>query len=280
MQLPHFLPTMFAHQYVKGIVVVVLTILLSGCGRMTVRQICAQHPQLCQDIETDGSCRYRRTHVIEARYQRLLHPDNDQLIYPLLLKLERFRDCISKTAQVEAVKNKGRITLRMNSYLAAERAINKLEQEAKQSHDPHLLYYRWSRFDDHAARDEFLELAQKGQLETAELQKFLASYYGANQPRRARQALMKSLSLHSPDEPIDNDVLETLATMYFQSGDYKHSYIWTVMANENSDGDVAVQLDFIARKGNITRQQRTQLEKIALVHLNEIKKGRFEPNTF
>lgn len=251
-------------------------LVLSACNREpTLRTICEEHPELCNDIAADGSCRYKRTGVVMARYARMQHPEDDRKLYELLLAFENFRDCIGKASQVEAVKRKERINERVDAFIYAQKKLRRLANLSEETENPYLLYYRWSRLNDRQALQHFVRLDEENKLNEPELQKFLARYYGRNYPIQAEHAFLRSLELHHPGEDVDNEVLQGLSTLYFQGNNYQLAYLWSKITQLNDDGDVSVQLDNIAKKGHLSADQQQTLDSAAKLNLKLIKKGKF-----
>ncbi len=208
-----------------------LTVSLTGCdNRFNVRKICSDSPELCNDLNEDGWCRYERAHLIEMRHLRQQQADDSDLKFNHLIALEDYTACIRPAALIKKRERKDIESQRMQAYLNATAELNTLDAQTKGDENPYLLYFHWSRHNDRAAIAKLLKLDEAGELEHYDLQFHLASYYAKYDPAIAINKLKNALSLRSEKDPLDGEIFTTLATLYLQKGDNENAYLWLKIA--------------------------------------------------
>src|SRR6056300_853476 len=92
----------------------VAVLALSGCEEpLTLRQICQEKPKICADLTKDGHCKNERMDVIFKRYYEAKLP-SDKNRYELLMKVEKYSQCMSLASQIEHIKLKGKTSERVD----------------------------------------------------------------------------------------------------------------------------------------------------------------------
>lgn len=257
-------------------VLLCLTVLLSACDGFfakSVNSICEDHPNLCNDLNPDGWCRAEKAHIIKNRYSEL-DQASDLLNYRLLISFEDYKACISKAAQIEHIKLREKEVGRMKGLLTAERELKRLARLTRQSKDPHLLYYHWSRFGNKESLQYFLSYEKQGKLETSELQLALASYYVKFDLPKAQQLLYHALELYQSNDEIDNEIFTSLTTLYMKLEDYPNAYTWAYVARKfNAEGLDLVQVETLLPHNQSNLEQ---LQKRAEKYVSDIKDGEFK----
>lgn len=207
---------------------------LSGCDMlfpMTATKICEEHSEFCDDLNPDGWCLAEKSRIIKHRYAYQQSP-SELLDYYLLEDFEKYKVCINKAAQIEHIVQVEKQTKRRQAAVSAERELNRLIRKTRNSKEPHLLLYHWSRFGKQDALTHFLALEKQGKLNTASLQLGLASYYVKFDLEKAKGALYKALSLYTEDQDIDTNIFVSLSTINLKQENYPEAYIWAYLAHE------------------------------------------------
>lgn len=250
-------------------------ILLPGCDMlfaMKVKDICDKHPQMCSDLNPDGWCRAEKAKIINLRYQKLMTP-SDKLNYQLLLGFEDYQKCVTKAAQIEHIKLKEKKSGRVMGIITAQKELKRLAADTKDSMDPHLRYYHWSRFGDEQALQHFLGYMKRGRLETPELQVALATYFVKFDLDKTIKTLYHALELYREDDEIDTEIFKSLTTIYMKKGQFDRAYIWAYVARDFKVKDVD-----LAGIESIVSQSKTKLSTLrtqADNYIDEIEEGRF-----
>ncbi|MBT0586550.1 DUF2989 domain-containing protein [Alteromonas oceanisediminis] len=216
--------------------IIVLT-LLYGCGQFsskTVATLCEERPDLCSDLNPDAWCRAEKAEIIRHRYQ-FENSDEDAHKYDQLLNFERYQACVSKAAQIKHIKLRDKEAGRMKGLLTAQRELKRLSAETRLSDNPYLAYYQWSRHGHKDALARFLQHEESGQLETAELQVSLATYWVKRDSAKAINALYSALSLYDKDEVIDTEIFSSLYTLHYERKAYEQAVVWGLVGEKFGD---------------------------------------------
>ncbi|WP_169726050.1 DUF2989 domain-containing protein [Aestuariibacter salexigens] len=225
--------------------------LLTGCGGLfekSVNEICAENPQMCDDLNPDGWCRAEKAKIIKHRFehQETLTPRNT---YDQLINFEHYKKCIEKASQIEHIKLREKEAGRIKGLLTAERELKRLSRNTCNSDSPYLLYYCASRFGNEDAMQKFLSFEQQGRLNSAELQIALASHQVKFDFHQALKTLHYALSLYTDDDDINTDVFSSFIGIYLKLGEVDKAYVWTKVAEAfEVDGLDAVQMEVMARQ--------------------------------
>ena len=209
---------------------------LSGCGDLfepTISEICESHSELCLDLSLDARCRAERAEIIRIRYYSQ-DPENDAYKYPLLLNFEEYLTCVEEVQHIEHVKRKGKEATRLKGVITAQREIKRLSRETKNSLDPYLSYYHWTRFNDKAAFHRFERYAASNRVTDPALLVSLASVQIKTDLPRTVETLYRALSLYTDSDDIDVSIFYSLASIGMDLDNYRLAYVWYGVA-ENFD---------------------------------------------
>lgn len=251
-------------------------IFLTGCEQsVSISTMCEADPQICVDIHDDNWCRKERKSLLLHNYNvKQTNQDIDK--YKELIAFEEYIGCMSLASQIEHIKLKEKKTNRVNSLLNAEKRFAQLAENTKQSNNAHLLYFHWSRFLDKDAMAKFTAKEGSAELETAELQQFLASYYIKRDPDKTLGILFHSLELTPAGAELNHEVFESIANIFNDKDEYKQTYIWLKVLQLHKPDDQHLSENlinlFIEKHGlNIAF-----LDTVAEATLTNIQEGRFK----
>ena len=221
----------------KPLGIVLLAFLLSSCSEWfepTISEICNTQPNLCLDLSLDARCRFERAEIIRLRYN---HKDDtsEAYKYPLLLAFEKYLVCVEEVQHIEHIRRKGKEATRLKGVITARRELQRLARETKDSLDPHLSYYHWTRFGDDDAFHRFERYAASNQVKDPELLVNLASVQIKNDPTRTIETLYRALSLYTDSDDIDIGVYHSLASIGIDADNYRMAYVWYGVAEEYDD---------------------------------------------
>lgn len=207
---------------------------LSGCDALSstsVAEICEKHPQMCRDLNPDSWCRTEKSHIIRSRYDNLQAP-SDNTRYQLLLDFEAFKDCINRASQIEHVKLREKTSGRVAGLITAESELQRLARDTRDSDDPRLLYYHWSRLGSQSHLQKFLDYQESARLETPELQLALATYYLKKDSELTKRILLHALELTEKGSRINPEILKGLTNIFVREEKYQEAYVWGYVASE------------------------------------------------
>ncbi len=210
---------------------------LGGCSdyfEPTITEICETHSELCSDLNLDARCRTERAEIIRLRYNNQDSKD-DAYKYPLLLNFEEYLACVEVVQHIEHIKHKGKEATRLKGVLTAQREIKRLSRETKNSLDPYLSYYHWSRFNDKAAFHRFERYAASNRVSDPELLVSLASVLIKTDQERTIETFYRALSLYKDSDDIDGGIYHSLASIGMDLENYRFAYVWYGVAEAFDD---------------------------------------------
>jgi hypothetical protein len=220
---------------------------LGGCGDLfepTISEICESHSEICLDLSLDARCRAERAEIIRLRYYNQDSKD-DAYKYPLLLNFEEYLTCVEEVQHIEHIKRKGKEATRLKGVITAQREIKRLSRETKDSLDPYLSYYHWTRFNDKDAFHRFERYAASNRVTDPALLVSLASVQIKTDLKRTTETLYRALSLYTDSDDIDVSVFYSLASIGMDIDNYRRAYVWYGVAeafDERLDETQRVQL--------------------------------------
>ncbi len=218
----------------KPLLILASLVLLSGCfeNRKNTEKLCADNPNLrCEQLNMDdGQCRIPRTDLIWHRFEILKSPSDEKSIKEYHL-VSAYRKCLELASQIQAIDQTKLKENRFNALVNSGKEQERIVAELKQSNSPQALYFLWSQIGDHAARRAFLQLEGKPELETAEMQYALATFYTDRDKPKTIELLHKTLEL-SNGQPVNIEILKALASNYHALHDKEHAYLWAMIGKE------------------------------------------------
>ena len=224
-----------------------LGLLLAGCGELfepTISEICESNSELCLDLSLDARCLHERADIIRLRYY---HQDDqsDAYKYPLLLAFEDYLVCVDEVQHIEHIKRKGKEATRLKGVITAQRELKRLARETKDSLDPHLSYYHWTRFNDQNAFQRFERYTKSAKVTDPELLLALASVQIKYDTFATINTLYRALSLYEDSDDIDVAIYHSLASLGMEQENYRMAYVWYGVSeyfNESISTSSGVQL--------------------------------------
>lgn len=207
----------------------------------TISEICQEQGEFCNDLNQDHQCRYEKAEIIRHRYYHQ-NDKTDTHKYDLLLKFENYLSCIEKAAHIEHKKFRDKEATRLKGVLTARKEIDRLSRETRQSADPYLSYYQWSRYGHDDALQRFMQYSRSGQVKDPELLVNLASIQVKDDLDATVDTLYQALSLYQNSDEVDQEIYATLVTIGMEKENYRLSYVWSgVLANYNDNVNDAQQ---------------------------------------
>ncbi|WBA07977.1 DUF2989 domain-containing protein [Salinivibrio kushneri] len=254
-------------------------LLLAGCeGEPTTNQVCETHPELCAGLNTgDGQCRFERSDLIFDRLSVYQNPSDLNKLAELK-QTKVYLRCMELVAEIEPTTLKERKTKRTEAVYHAYDAIERLENELKESYQPPVIYYRWSQ-GDNSALPQFLKLEGTRHLETPQLQLGLATYYVSRNKTKTVEILLHALELYDGDndtvrKEVIPEAIKSLATTNHALKRFEHAYLWAKVG-ESYNLPIA-RGDRLARLYPLTEQQQESLQRLAFEIAAAIEDGEFE----
>lgn len=272
----------------KYIVVPFFTMFLFGCGNdneISLAEVCNSSGELCEKIIPDSSCKSLRREVIIKTYlarEEQIKNKKDQLEYELLVNLEDFVKCSEKVTFIEYDYNKferqdkesnrtapltekeingrkkfkeslrEREKKREQNYIFANYMLRGLNQRTKDSENPYLLYWHWSRNGDQKAIRKLEYLYEKNKLNSYRMNFYMSQYYSKFDKEKSIDLFLKALENLPPEEYIDKQnskryegstrdfsvhfsIFRSLVTHYYNEKDYENAYVFSKLLELKND---------------------------------------------
>ncbi|ATC57852.1 DUF2989 domain-containing protein [Vibrio anguillarum] len=262
---------------IKFILFLCFTLLLSGCfeNNKNTEKLCADNPNLrCERLNMDdGQCRIPRTDLIWHRFEVLKNPSDSNRIQEYGF-VKAYRKCLELASQIQAIDQTELKQRRFEALVNAGHDLETIVDELHKSRSPETLYFLWSQIGDKQARREFLQLEGKPELENAEMQYALATFYVQRDREKAIYLLHRTLEL-SPKGSINLDAIKSLASTNQILKQKEKAYIWA-MVGKTFNVPVASETELKLLYG-FDQEKFDALDDITEKIVDAIKNGQFKP---
>ncbi|EGA68416.1 hypothetical protein VISI1226_22852 [Vibrio sinaloensis DSM 21326] len=253
-----------------------ISLTLVGCfePRKNTEQLCEDNPALqCQRLNMDdGQCRVPRTDLIWHRFEVLKNPTPKNHIKEYEL-LAEYKKCLELASQILAIDQTELKQRRFSALVNSGEDLEKIVATLSKSTSPEALYFLWSRVGNEEARRAFLQLEGTPQLDTAEMQYALATFYTSRDQQKTKQLLLRTLELTNLGN-INNEVFKSLASTTYRLGQREEAYVWAMIAS-NFGVPIATEQELQLLYG-FDEAKYKQLEQIADQLKEAIETGSFK----
>lgn len=260
----------------KAISILATMVALTGCfeTRKNTEQLCADTPNLqCERLNVgDGQCRVPRTDLIWHRFDVIKEPTDINKVkeYELTFAYKR---CLELASQIQPIDQTGLKQKRFDALINAGEDLETIINTLKQSKSPQALYFLWSQTGNDDAKRAFLQLEGKPELETAEMQYALATFYTGRDQEKTLELLLHSLELSNSND-LRAQVLQSLASTTHKLGMKEHAYIWAKVAHE-FDIPIAAENELQLLYG-FDKDKSEQLQETADTIADAVEDGVFD----
>ncbi|MCL1052228.1 DUF2989 domain-containing protein [Shewanella abyssi] len=199
---------------------------LFGCDQVSnTAVICNKNPELCLDLHKDSWCRFEKGDLIRSRFKlkQTIEPNGEQL-FDQLLYLEDYNKCIELAAGVQHILHPERTNDRARAFGLSSQTLAELQESTKNSIEPHLAYYHWSRFNDTEAGKVLFAAEKSGLISDIRLKAQLAAHYLRIDSLKSKRLYAEALN-GSDEDTFDPDWLLALATIYRQEQRLEMHYL-------------------------------------------------------
>ncbi|ASU22591.1 DUF2989 domain-containing protein [Vibrio qinghaiensis] len=262
---------------IKVPMILSLSLLISGCfeNNRDTDKLCADNPNLrCERLNiNDGQCRVPRTDLIWHRFEVLKNPSDSNKIKEYGL-VQAYRKCLELASQIQAIDQTELKQRRFSALINTGKDLEQIEQELQSSSSAETLYFLWSQIGDKRAQREFLQREGKPELDTAEMQYALATFYVQRDREKAIYLLHRTLEL-SPKGSINLDAIKSLASTNQILKQSEKAYIWA-MVGKTFNIPVASETELKLLYG-FDQNKFDALDDIAEKIVTALKKGQFTP---
>lgn len=252
------------------------TLALSACDTgPDLAKICSDSPELCNDFNEDSWCKRERVDMIISR-NKLKNSQQDVDKYYVLLAYEGYAKCMAHASKIEHIKLKHKKRNRVDNVVKAKQKIKELSDETKNSMQPELLYFHWTRYLNEGALEKFLAMEGSPELETPESQFNLATYYIKRDTDKTLSLLFHALELIKPNESVNKEIFKSLTTIFTDQREYKQAYIWLKVLNLYDPEDETISEKSLKQYSIGYQLDGDFLDRVADATLEKITNGLFE----
>ncbi|EGQ9351773.1 DUF2989 domain-containing protein [Vibrio parahaemolyticus] len=255
------------------------TLTLTGCfeGNVTTEELCQKTPELrCENLNMDdGQCRIPRTKLIWHRFELLKNPSEANQITEYSIVAD-YRKCLELASQITPIDQSELKRQRFNALVHSIDELKRIVEELKGSQQPETLYFLWSQTGDTQARRQFLQMEGTPQLNTAEMQYALATFYTNRDAKKTLVLLNNALALSNKDN-LNPVILKSLASINQGLGEKKQAYLWAMVA-KRFDVPLADEKQLQRMYHFEDPSQYEKLDKLADTIAKAILKGSYSPD--
>lgn len=264
----------------KLILSALASLLLQACNsEQNITELCEENVAICAEFVADSWCKSERKKILLS-YKSLNTQAIDFNKYNVLIALENYKECMSFAGKIEHIKLKEKRSVRLQNTENAIKKITALSNETKNSDDPYILYYHWSRYLEKTALHKFIKLEGSQALESPELQFFLATYYTKIDDKKTLGLLYHALELYKEGDKINPELLKSLITIFTDNEEYKQAYIWLKILELYIPSDKNINKNSLPNFAQFHRLDAAFLDKVAISTLSKIQSGQFTSPKF
>ncbi|WP_018693763.1 DUF2989 domain-containing protein [Algicola sagamiensis] len=258
----------------KQILLCLTPIVLMACEEsLSVRDVCTEKPEFCNDLNKDGRCNNERREVIINRMIEYKKPDDGNK-YRLLVDLEVYSKCIELYSQIEHKKLKENKSARVRAFHTSLREIKRLQEQTKHSEMPELLYYHWSRLGNEEAMEKLEKLEEDGKIKSQPMLVSMAAYYTKFDQDKTIRTLYRALEIKTDDDEILKEIFSTLTSIFYKKGEIKLAYIWGKAAEYKGAENIELSPLTLALKEE--GRDIDKLDSLAQKTVSDIEDGSFK----
>lgn len=260
---------------------IALATLLSACSQeLKVNDICELYPDFCEKFTPDSWCKAERKNMLftyhHLEQNKAEQNKADLERYNLLIALEKYKQCMNHAAKIEHIKLKEKQTARLKNEVMAHETIQEISQQTRNSKNAYLLYYHWSRYLDERALKQFIAKEKSNELNSSELQFFLATYYTKIDAHKTLGLLYRALELYKPEDKLNIEIFKSLSTLFTDKKEFKQSYIWSKVLKLYHPEDTDITDKSLQNFASLYQLDTKFLDKVAQNTLDKILDGAFK----
>lgn len=255
------------------------TLTITGCfeRNVTTEQLCENTPELrCEKFNMgDGQCRVPRINLIWHRYELFKHPSEEKQIEEYRI-IAYYRKCLELASQITAIDQSALKRQRFNALVHSIDELERVVDELKASEKPETLYFLWSQTGDTQAQRQFLQMEGSPNLNTAEMQYALATFYVNRDTAKTLTLLNNALRLSNEDN-LNPVILKSLASIHQGLGEKKRAYLWAMVA-KRFDVSIADEKQLKRMFDFNDPDQNQKLDDLAKSIASRIEQGSYSPD--
>ncbi|WP_298440198.1 DUF2989 domain-containing protein [uncultured Ferrimonas sp.] len=247
-------------------------VVLSGCNpNLNVAQICEAQPQMCTDVAQESWCRRTRSEFIHSRY--INHRDGGaDNMYQLLTHAEDYNRCMSNVVHMVDKPGTQGDTNRGHWYTLSIQSLETLKQQSRDSSDPLLALYHWTRDKNPQAQQRFLQAEQAGLVTSRKAMQLAAIYFAKQQPNKSHHYVKRLLTGVELSSRYDQELFELAANSYKQQGQQAQALVFALLSNSQQ-----ISAEALAKHYRVAIDQLQQIEQESDKVKRLLNDGEFDP---
>jgi hypothetical protein len=313
------------------IIIITIVMIFLGCKEqenkenISLSKICKESNNLCKKLTADHLCINLRREVIVNNYfankeKELEKKEKHQ--YELLVNLENFVSCSEKASfieydykkmerrdkenkktglltkkEIETRNNfkedlRKRDTDRKTNYIFSTYMLRGLNRKTKNSNNPYLLYWHWSRNGNNEAILKLEKMHENNQIDSYRMNYYLSLHYATFDKEKSIDLMFSSLEKLPIKEYVDKEsnddlpnnnsihfsIFKSLVTYYYNKKDFEKSYIFAKLLEEKNDksADIYKIIKYFEANKKSKIISRAE-DKVELIN-KKLEKGAFRKN--
>jgi hypothetical protein len=270
-------------------------LLTKSSRAINISMACSSQSEFCAKLSEESMCKRPREIAIIDRYILLDEP-SEKHQFNLLESLDSLSQCYEHASKVEYINadirfqgKSGIIAAediekrdsysknlyihkqqKIKNYTNSIRELASLEYKTRNSNDPHILYWRWTRKNDIKAAEMLEAYYDQGIINDHDLLFYLSQYLYRKDTNKSITAALKALEVYPENNykpesnagfdrdpkrkeiPIHITIFQSLANHYYQKKMYELSYVFSELLeiNNNNTADITM-IEPLIDKGRI-----------------------------
>ena len=272
-----------------------------------LEEVCELYEQPCKMLQADSRCRRERANALIGHYNYYQAPSPAKA-YRQIIRLEQLLSCAElsqlieyipvdqkypkpeSTMTDEEIKAKRRYAKsvqkikndKLQNFRYTKYMMGGLINSNRESNDPYMLYYFWSKGKDKEAFTKLEKLYNEGKITQHDIKYFLAQGFIKFDEEKALDLMYESLEAYPPALYTDKTdfeaeekgnlrisdkgrvhfaIFRSLTDMYYKKGEYDKSYIFACLLKLNND--MTANAEMILQKFDEKHFDVDKLEDIA-----------------
>lgn len=167
--------------------IIIISVLLGCDTAVNSNSICKKNPELCDDLHQDSWCQIEKADLIKNRLtSKHEHAALGKTLYLQLIYLEKYNECIELASGVKHILAPKRANDRARAFGLSSQSLAELQMSTKESHNVHLAFYHWIRFNDPVAKQKVLRAMRLNLIDDINILANIASHFQKYDPDKAR----------------------------------------------------------------------------------------------
>ncbi|NRD74051.1 DUF2989 domain-containing protein [Shewanella sp. VB17] len=240
--------------------IIIISVLLGCDTAVNSSSICKKNPDICDDLHQDSWCRIEKSDLIGSRLiTKHEQPTSGKALYSQLIHLEKYNKCIELASGVKHILAPKRTNDRVRAFGLSSQSLAELQVLTKESHNVHLAFYHWMRFNDQIAKNKVLHAMQLNLIDDINILANIASHFQKYDLNKAKATYLDVLNRSSQDN-FKPEWLLGLANTYQKLDNAAFTYLLSRANILMTDNQVSEKKMLMIIDGDTTLQASLDIQ--------------------